>query len=168
MKSENQLLSIPSKTVEEMEGARRATGISSTVTSSISPGVNPPPDPEVLERPVRRKFTADYKLKIVQEAASCTAPGQIGALLRREGLYSSHLSYWRRQVRLGTLQALSPNKRGPRKQKPNPLAQQVSRLEKEKQHLSKKLKQAESIIEVQKKISELLEIPLDHNTGKKS
>ncbi len=165
MKPDIQILSTPSQTVEEMEGARRATGISSTVAPSRSPGIYPVPEPEVLERPVRRKFTADYKLNIVHEAASCTIPGQIGSLLRREGLYSSHLTYWRRQAYLGTLQALSPKKRGPRKQKPNPLVQKVAQLEKEKQRLSAKLKQAETIIEVQKKISELMEIPLNHNVG---
>lgn len=168
MKPDIQISSIPSQTVEEMVGARRATGISSTVASSFSPGVDAVPEPEVLERPVRRKFTADYKLKIVHEAASCTIPGQIGSLLRREGLYSSHLTYWRHQAHLGTLQALSPKKRGPRKQKPNPLAHKIAQLEKEKQRLSAKLKQAETIIEVQKKISELLEIPLDHNAGENS
>ena len=168
MNSENQLSSIPSKSVEEMEGARRATGISSTGARAFSSGIDAVPEPEVLERPVRRKFPADYKLKIVQEADSCTIHGQIGALLRREGLYSSHLSVWRRQIQQGTLQALSPKKRGPRKQKQNPLAQKVARLEKEKQRLSKKLKQAETIIEVQKKIAELLEIPLDQNAGEKS
>jgi len=163
MKPETQILSIPSQTVEEMEGARRATGISSTGASSVLPGIAQVPEPEVLEKPVRRRFTADYKLKIVKEAASCTIPGQIGALLRREGLYSSHLSIWRRHVRQGTLQALSPKKRGPRKPKPNPLAQKIAQLEKEKQRLAAKLKQAETIIEVQKKISELMEIPLDRN-----
>ena len=165
MKSDNQILSLPLRTVEEMEGAHRATGISSTVAPSLSPGIDAVPEPEVLERPVRRKFTADYKLKIVREAASCTIPGQIGSLLRREGLYSSHLTYWRRQAHLGTLQALSPKKRGP---KPNPLTQKIVQLEKEKLRLSAKLKQAETIIEVQKKISELLEIPLNHNAGENS
>ena len=168
MKPDTQILSIPSQTVEEMEGARRATGISSTVASSFSPGIDPVPEPEVLEKPIRRKFTADYKLKIVHEAASCTIPGQIGSLLRREGLYSSHLTYWRHQAHLGTLQALSPKKRGPRKQKPNPLVQKVAQLEKEKQRLAAKLKQAEIIIEVQKKISEIMEIPLDHQGGENS
>ena len=168
MKPDTQILSIPSQTVEEMEGARRATGISSTGASSFSPGIAPVPEPEVLEKPIRRRFTTDYKLKIVQEAASCTIPGQIGSLLRREGLYSSHLTYWRHQAHLGTLQALSPKKRGPRKQKPNPLVQKVAQLEKEKQRLAAKLKQAEIIIEVQKKISEIMEIPLDHQGGENS
>jgi len=166
MNQKNQLLSIPSQTVEEMEGARRATGISSTVAPSYLSDIDPVPEPEVLERPIRRKFTADYKFKIVQEAASCNLPGQIGVLLRREGLYSSHLTYWRRQVREGTLKALSPKKRGPRKQKPNPLAQQVARLEKEKQRLSKKLKQAETIIEVQKKIPSYWRSPSTTTQGR--
>jgi transposase-like protein len=110
------------------------------------------PDPEVPEKTVRRKFTAAYKLRILKEAESCTKPGEIGALLRREGLYSSSLTLWRRQVREG----LIPKKRGPVAQKADPIIRRNAELERENARLAHKLKQAELIIEVQKKVAELL------------
>jgi transposase-like protein len=110
------------------------------------------PDPEVPEKTVRRKFTAAYKLRILKEADSCTEQGQIGALLRREGLYSSSLTSWRRQVNQG----LIPKKRGPAQQKADPHARRVAELERENEKLAHKLKQAELIIDVQKKVAELL------------
>jgi transposase-like protein len=108
---------------------------------------------------VRRKFTAEYKLKILAEADRCTEHGQIGALLRREGLYSSHLSEWRRKRTEGTLVSLSPKKRGPKPEK-NPLVGEVARLEREADRLQRKLVRAETIIDVQKKVSGLLGIDL--------
>jgi transposase len=125
-------------------------------------------DPEVPEKASRRKFSADYKLRILKEAETCHNPGQRGALLRREGLYSSHLTTWRRQAERGTLQALSPRRRGPKPQKANPLLKRVNTLEKENQHLRHKLKQAETIIEVQKKISEILHGSPEPQDGNKS
>jgi hypothetical protein len=93
----------------------------------------------------------------LHDADNCTEPGQLGALLRREGLYSSNLSTWRRQREKGILSGLTPKKRG-RKNKPkNPLADQVARLEKENRKLRLKLKQAQTIIDVQKKVSQMLE-----------
>ena len=117
-----------------------------------------PPDPEVAEKKPRRKFTAKYKLQILREADECTEPGQLGALLRREGLYSSNLSIWRRQREEGLLDALSPRKRGRKEKEKNPLAPKVAQLERENERLRKKLKKAEIIIDVQKKISEILGI----------
>lgn len=119
------------------------------------------PDPEVPEKPIRRKFKAEYKLRILQEADQCLKPGQLGALLRQEGLYFSNLSTWRRQRDKGLLHVLTPQKRGPKTQKPNPLSRRIGELERENQKLTQRLKQAEIIIEAQKKISELLGIPLD-------
>ena len=116
------------------------------------------PDPEVPEKKRRRKFTAKYKLNILSKADLCAQPGQIGALLRREGLYSSHLTTWRRQRKEGLLDALSPKKRGRKKNPTNPLADKVGRLEKDNRRLQQKLKQAELIIEAQKKMSEILGI----------
>jgi transposase-like protein len=110
------------------------------------------PDPEVPEKTVRRKFTAAYKLRILKEAEGCTELGQIGALLRREGLYSSSLTLWRRQVREG----LFPRKRGPVAQKADPIIRRNAELERENARLTHKLKQAELIIDVQKKVAELL------------
>ena len=117
-----------------------------------------PPDPEVAEKKARRKFTAKYKLQILREADECTEPGRLGALLRREGLYSSNLSIWRRQREEGLLDALSPRKRGRKEKEKNPLAPKVAQLERENERLRKKLKKAETIIDVQKKISEILGI----------
>ena len=109
-------------------------------------------DPEVPEKTARRKFTAAYKLRILKEAEGCTRQGQIGALLRREGLYSSNLTSWRRQVNQG----LIPKKRGPVAQKADPHIRRNIELERENARLIHKLKQAELIIEVQKKVAELL------------
>ena len=116
------------------------------------------PDPEVPEKAARRRFTAEYKLRILHEADGCVEPGALGALLRREGLYSSHLTTWRRQREQGALEALTPKKRGRRA--PHPLSRRVAELERENAHLQRRLKQAETIIEVQKKVSEILGIPL--------
>jgi transposase len=139
------------------EGARRATGVE-PMSGDRKILNHVPPDPEVSEKKRRRKFTAKYKLRILSEADSCTEPGQIGVLLRREGLYSSHLTTWRRQREEGLLDALSPKKRGRKKIPRNPLADKVARLEKDKRRLQQKLKQAELIIEAQKKMSEILGI----------
>jgi len=110
-------------------------------------------DPEVKVKPERRRFTAEYKLRILKEADNCTGPGQIGALLRREGLYSSNLTQWRLQRTEGVLQALTPRKRGP---KVDPLAEENAALRQRVDRLEAELKRAETIIEVQKKVSELL------------
>jgi transposase-like protein len=112
----------------------------------------------VPEKKTRRRFTAAYKLRILEEADQCDQPGAIGALLRREGLYSSNLTAWRRQRDQGALQGLNPKKRG-RKAKPeDPSAERISKLERENQRLKNQLRKAEIIIEAQKKISEILGI----------
>lgn len=112
---------------------------------------------EVIARPVRRRFPADYKLRILQEADRC-APGELGALLRREGLYSSTLSTWRRQRQAGQLAGLRPKKRG---RKVDARTQELARLERERSRLQAQLERAELIIEAQKKLLVLLnqEIP---------
>ena len=126
-----------------------ATGPRKGLTPSMRPA--PAPDPEVVERPVRRRFTAEYKRAILKEADLCHA-GELGALLRREGLYSSHLSAWRRQREKGMLEALTPKKRG-RKAKPfSPLVKENERLRRENDALQRRLTQAELLIEVQKKL----------------
>ena len=125
-----------------------------------------PPDSEVTEQKSRRKFTAKYKIQILAEADNCTQPGQIGALLRRQGLYSSHLTTWRRQRDQGLLKVMSPKKRGRKQKGKNPLAKRIARLEKENRLLHKKLKKAETIIEIQKKISDLLTISKDQEITK--
>ena len=115
-------------------------------------------DPEVPEKAKRRRFSAEYKLAIVREADACTEPGEIGALLRRERLYSSHLVDWRRQREAGALQALA-RKRGPKPADPTRV--EVERLRRANERLATRLAQAEKIIEIQGKVSELLGIPLD-------
>ncbi len=123
------------------------------------------PSPEVLEKPVRRRFTVEYKVKILAEADACTESGQLGELLRREGLYSSHLSIWRRQRDEGVLAGLTPKRRG-RKSKPkSPLTDENERLRRENGRLKEKLRQAELIIDVQKKVSEMFSIPLKSPDG---
>ena len=117
------------------------------------------PEPEVSARPKRRRFKAKYKARIVEEADACREEGAIGALLRREGLYSSQLTTWRRQYRSGALTALLDNKRG-RKRTKNPLEDDVARLQRENARLAHRLEQAETIIEIQKKVSTMLGIPL--------
>lgn len=120
-----------------------------------------PPDPEVAEKPVRRKFTAEYKSRVLREADACApGTGELGALLRREGLYSSHLTTWRRQREQGELDALAPKKRGRKAAEPHPLARRVAELERDNERLRRRLQQAEVIIDVQKKIAGLLGIPL--------
>jgi len=154
--------------MEEMEGVRRTTGISSIKETKNIQGIGTVPDPEVREKAVRRRFTAEYKLRILKEAVSCKEQGQLGSLLRREGLYSSNLITWKRQMEKGTLEALSPRKRGPKAKRPDSSARRIAELERENQRLQKKLRQAETIIDVQKKISEILQIPLTENGGKNS
>lgn len=140
------------------QGARRAT-----VEAPGAGGGLDVPEPEVAEKKSRRKFTAKYKLRILKEADSCTEQGQLGALLRREGLYSSNLTTWRRQREKGLFSALAPKKRGRKKSPKNPMADQVARLEKENRRLRDKLAKAQIIIDVQKKVSQILAMDQDQN-----
>jgi len=137
------------------EGVRRTTGVTPIK------GKLDAPDPEVPETKPRRRFTAQYKLRILEEADACKEHGQMGALLRREGLYSSNLTTWRKQRSQGILNSLSPKQRGRKAKEKNPLGVRVAELERENQRLRHKLRQAETIIEVQKKVSQLLSISLD-------
>jgi len=121
-------------------------------------GKSSPPnvDTEVKAKAERRQFSAEYKRRILEEADACTEAGQIGALLRREGLYSSNLVHWRRQRAEGARKALSPKKRGPQ---PDPLADENAALRRRIERLEAEFKRAETIIEVQKKLSDLLGLP---------
>ena len=116
-------------------------------------------DPEVMPRAKRRKFTAEYKLRVLEEVNTCTEPGQVGALLRREGLYSSLLSKWRQQRKKGQLHALSAKNRGRKAQEPS--VAELAELRRENQSLRTRLEQAEIIIDVQKKLSHLLGLTTD-------
>jgi transposase len=162
-----QVVSVVKPSEEEKERGGRATGVPLSGESVLVRALTSLPDPEVVERAVRRRFPGAYKLRVLKEAEACSETGQLGALLRREGLYSSHLTVWRRQAEQGTLLALSPRKRGPKGQRPNPLSKRVDVLERENRHLRHQLKQAETIIEVQKKISEMFHLSPEEN-GEKS
>jgi len=155
---------LPVPNEEPMEGARRATGVGSSLGEKENLTF---PDPEVPEKKVRRNFTAAYKLRILQEADACDQPGQIGRLLRREGLYSSNLTVWRRSRDKGLLQGMSPQKRGRKLKERNPLAAEVAQLQKEKRQLENRLRKADLIIDAQKKISQILGIiqNIDENSG---
>ena len=129
-------------------------------TVAPQPPTLPRPDPEVVADAKRRTFTAEYKLRILDEAdAAATQPGAIGSLLRREGLYSSHLVTWRRERQAGILKGLTPHKRGP-KTKRNPQEEEIQKLRRENQRLTEELRKAEIIIDVQKKVGALLGWPL--------
>ena len=121
------------------------------------------PDPEVVPRAKRRRFSAEYKLRILEEAEACSERGQIGSLLRREGLYSSHLTTWRQQREQGQLDGLGPKKRGRKPSVDEALAKELAELKRENQRLENRLQQAETIIEVQKKLSGLLGLTLNEN-----
>ena len=129
----------------------------STTTENDRAHAGVMPDPEVPERPRRRRFTAAYKLAILREIDAVTEPGDIGTVLRREGLYSSHLVDWRRARDRGALEALA---RPVGRPKPDPLTKEVDRLERENTRLTSRLATAERIIEIQSKVSALLGIPL--------
>lgn len=118
------------------------------------------PDPEVPEKAKRRRYSAAYKQRILREADQCHESGGVGALLRREGLYWSNLQTWRRQREAGTLAALTPRKRGRKAAPKNPLTGRVQELERKNRQLHRKLQRAEIMLDIQKKASELLGIPL--------
>ncbi len=117
-------------------------------------GLTAMPDPEVRPKAEHRRFSAEYKKRILEEAQACTQRDELGALLRREGLYSSLLTKWRQQQAQGALGGLAPKRRGP---KPDPHAEEIARLRRE----NERLQRAETIIEVQKKLSQMLGLPTE-------
>jgi len=121
---------------------------------------------EVLAKASRRRFTAEYKRKILREADACTKPGAIGALLRREGLYSSNLTTWRAQRERGELAGLTPKKRGPIPKPKNPLTAKVAALEREVSRQKARADRAEALVDLQKKVAELLGTARSQNGGK--
>ena len=134
------------------EGARRATGDARGAASSNGDG----PDPEVADKATRRRFSVEYKRRIVREADKCTNVGEVGALLRREGLYSSSLSNWRRQCAAGELAGTGSVKRGPKARPKDIRDKRIAELERETRQLKRKLSQAKTIIGIQKKVAMLL------------
>ena len=115
---------------------------------------------EVGAKAERRRFTAEYKLKVLREADHCKQPGEIGGLLRREGLYWSNLANWRKQRERGELAGLSARKRGPQRREKNPLAERVRELERDNTRLKRRAERAEGLVELQKKVSKILGIEL--------
>lgn len=128
---------------------------------------------EVAAKAKRRRFSAEYKQRVLREADACTKPGELGALLRREGLYSSHIAAWRAQRDRGELEGLAPKARGPKPREKNPLEKRVRELELEARKWQKRAKRAEALVEVQKKVAELWGVTLatsdsDENDGSSS
>src|SRR5712692_8862617 len=118
-------------------------------------------DVEVVAKAERRRFTAEYKRRIVREADRCTKPGEIGALLRREGLYSSLLTTWRAARDRGEFEGLSPKKRGPKATPPDPRDKKIAEQEREITRWKKRAERAEALVDVQKKVAALLGSPLE-------
>ena len=144
---------------ERREAERSEADRSAAAGKAVAPAP-PRPDPEVVAHAKRRSFTAEYKLRILAEAdAAAAQPGAIGALQRREGLYSSHLVTWRRERQAGMLKGLTPHKRGP-KCKRNPQEEEMQKLRRENQRLTEELRKAAIVIDVQKKVGALLGWPL--------
>ena len=140
--------------------AERSEADRSAAAGKAVPPAPPRPDPEVVVGAKRRTFTAEYKLRILAEADAAAAhPGAIGALQRREGLYSSHLVTWRRERQAGMLKGLTPHKRGP-KSKRSPQEEELQKLRRENQRLTEELRKAEIVIDIQKKVGALLGWPL--------
>src|SRR5574337_1361371 len=121
---------------------------------------------EGLAKATRRRFSAEYKLKILREAEACTQPGEIGALLRREGLYSSNLTTWRAQRERGELLGLTPKRRGPAPKTKNPLATKVAALEREVTRQTARAERAEALVELQKKVAAFLETESHRHNGR--
>jgi transposase len=150
-----------------LAGAERSEGERSEPQRSAAPakaGTAPSSssrfDSEVVAKAKRRTFSTEYKIRILEETDAASAiPGGVGVLLRREGLYSSHLTSWRRERQAGILEALKPRKRGPRSE-PNPLAEENEKLRRQVGQLTEKLRKAEIIIDVQKKVAALLGHPI--------
>ena len=150
------------ETLGETEGARRATGVfPSGALAAGAPVTTMGAETEVVAKAQRRRFTAEYKRRIVREADRCTTTGAIGGLLRREGLYSSYLTTWRAARDRGELEGLAPQPRGPKVVPPDPRDKKLVEQEREIGKWRKRAERAEALVEVQKKVAALLGTPLD-------
>lgn len=118
------------------------------------------PETEVTEKAKRRRHSAEFKARILREAETCTQPGELGAMLRRERLYSSHLSAWRAQAERGQLSALEPRKRGPKAKVVDARDRQIAELQRNLEKVTRRAERAEALVEVQKKLSQLLGLAL--------
>ena len=149
------------ETPERTEGARRATGVFSGEEAAAGPPATAAPETEVVAKAQRRRFTAQYKQQIVRAADRCTKLGEIGALLRREGLYSSQLTNWRGARDRGELEGLAPKQRGPKATAPDPRDRKIVEQDREIVRWKHRAERAEALVEVQKKVAALLGTPLD-------
>jgi hypothetical protein len=147
--------------IAETEGARRATEVSANGAPTTGEAAARRGDVEVVAKAERRRFGAEYKRRVVREADRCTKPGEIGALLRREGLYSSHLSTWRAARDRGELEGLSPRKRGPKTTPADPRDKRITEIERSEERWRKRAERAEALVELQKQIAALLGTPLE-------
>ena len=137
--------------------------VGNNVLSAAPPAAGPPgAEIEVVAKAQRRCFTAEYKRRIVREADRCTTTGAIGALLRREGLYSSYLTTWRAARDRGELEGLAPKQRGPKVVTPDPRDKKIAEQEREIGKWRKRAERAEALVEVQKKVAALLGTPLEN------
>ncbi len=137
----------------ETEGARRATGVFPSAATAAGVATGPGgAETEVVARAQRRRFTAEYKRRIVREADRCTHAGEIGALLRREGLYSSHLTSWRAARDRGELAGLAPKPRGPKASPPDPRDKRIAEQEREIMRWKQRAERAEALVELQKNL----------------
>jgi transposase-like protein len=125
------------------------------------------PEVEVAEKAVRRRFSVEYKRRVLKEADGCVRPGELGALLRREGLYSSHLRTWRAARERGEIAALAAKKRGPRAVVRDARDRRIVELEREVQRWQARAERAEALVELQKKVSSLLGVVLPEPEGKR-
>ena len=146
----------------ETEGARRATGVSPNAAPLTPVSAAATPETEVVAKAQRRRFTAEYKRRIVREADRCTTTGAIGALLRREGLYASYLTTWRAARDRGELEGLAPKPRGPKVVAPDARDKKIAEQECEIGKWRKRAERAEALVEVPKKVAALLGTPLDN------
>jgi len=150
---------------ESTEGGSASAGvvIRAVPPEPAAPAASPAvvPDPEVPARPTRRMYSAEFKQQVLKEVDACTELGAVGAILRRHGLYSSHLKTWRAQRERGELAGLAPKKRGRKPEPKNPLADEVARLERELRRMTARAERAEGLVDLQKKMAALLgeEIP---------
>jgi transposase-like protein len=151
-----------------MNGSARpvtsVTGILDSVSDVIEGRVAPRSNPEVVARAKRRTYTGEYKQQILAEADAARGSGEIGAVLRRHGLYSSHLTKWRQERKSGMLEGLAAQKRGP-KSKANLLTAENQKLRRDNERLTDQLRKAEIVIDVQKKVAMLLGLPIAETEG---
>lgn len=148
--------------VDEVNGSMGAAQAARRATEAVPiEAAGSLPDPQVAAVAKRRRFTAGYKRRILRAASACKAPGEVGALLRREGLYSSHLTHWRREIEAHEQAALGAKRRGPKPDAAKAEARKIEALQRDVARLRKKLERAEHIIAAQKKLCDLLGLPTE-------